>query len=63
MTSAAEKEPLELFLQFSRSEFGDNAYVVPEKALQYQRTDLDGGKVSTATLAWISGQRSRNVQS
>ncbi len=52
MTSPAEKEPFELFLQFSRSEFGDNAYVIPEESLEYQRTDLDGGKVSTASLPW-----------
>jgi len=52
MTSAVDKEPFELFLQFSRSEFGDNAFVIPEKTLQYQRTDIDGGKVSTATFAW-----------
>ncbi|HRI69137.1 MAG TPA: CHAT domain-containing protein, partial [Polyangium sp.] len=52
MTSPAENKPFELFLQFSRSEFGDNAYVIPEESLEYQRTDLDGGKVSTASLPW-----------
>jgi len=45
---------LEIFLQFSRSEFGDNAHVVPRETQQYQRTDLVTGKVSTATLSWDS---------
>jgi len=54
MTTRMGKEPLELFLQFSRSEFGANLHVVPQdkEPLQYQRTDLQGGKVSTAKLTW-----------
>jgi hypothetical protein len=52
MTSPTDKEPFELFLQFSRSQFGDNAHVIPEETLEYQRTDLDGGKVSIASLPW-----------
>lgn len=45
-------DKLEIFLQFSRSEFGDHAHVVPRDSQQYQRTDIVTGKVSTARFPW-----------